>query len=223
MIWSHADRLRFDRIIKTLEKNFSIEMGSSYTPFEVLISTILSQNTNRDNTTKAFERLKEQFKITPQELASADLEEIKRCIKPAGLYNAKARRIRKVARIIWEQYDGDLSKILNLPTSEARNMLLSLPGVGRKTADVVLSFCTNKGTFPVDTHINRIAKRLRWVEEKAGYEEIRHFFEDMVSEKQRKKVHLVLIEFGRKVCRAKNPHCKTCPIREDCQNENICQ
>jgi len=236
MTWSRTDRLRFDEIIRTLGKTISVEIWSKdSTPFEVLISTILSQNTNRNNTTKAFERLKKRFKITPQELASADVEEIKKCIKPAGLYKVKGQRIKKIAQIIWEDYEDDLNRILNLPLNKARKKLLSLPGVGKKTADVVLSFSAEKtadvvlsfsadrGTFPVDRHIDRIARRLKLVKERAGYEEIRRFFERIIPREERIKVHLLLINFGRSICKARSPRCEICPVKEHCENEDIGQ
>jgi len=224
MTWSRTDRLRFDEIIRTLGKTISVEIWSKdSTPFEVLISTILSQNTNRNNTTKAFERLKKRFKITPQELASADVEEIKKCIKPAGLYKVKGQRIKKIAQIIWEDYEDDLNRILNLPLNKARKKLLSLPGVGKKTADVVLSFSAGRGTFPVDRHIDRIARRLKLVKERAGYEEIRRFFERIIPREERIKVHLLLINFGRSICRARSPRCEICPVKEHCENEDIGQ
>jgi len=224
MTWSRTDRLRFDEIIRTLGKTISVEIWSKdSTPFEVLISTILSQNTNRNNTTKAFERLKRRFKMTPQELASADVEEIKRCIKPAGLYKVKGQRIKKIAQIIWEDYEDDLNRILNLPLNKARKKLLSLPGVGKKTADVVLSFSAGRGTFPVDRHIDRIARRLKLVKERAGYEEIRRFFERIIPREERIKVHLLLINFGRSICKARSPRCEICPVKEHCENEDIGQ
>lgn len=224
MTWSRVDRLRFDKIIRALDRTFSVEIWSrDYTPFEILVSTMLSQNTSRDNTIRAFERLKERFEITARELASADVEEIKRCIKPAGLYNAKGWRIKKIAQIIWEDYEDDLNKILKLPLNEARRRLLALPGVGEKTADVILSFAADKGTFPVDRHITRIARRLKLVVEGADYEEIRGFFEGVLAHSQRRKVHLLLIELGRNICRAKNPRCQICPIKEYCKNDYVGQ
>jgi endonuclease-3 len=189
------------------------------TPFERLVSTILSQNTSREATVKGFENLRERFTITPEVLARAKVEEIKECIKPSGLYNTKAPRIREVARIIVEEYGGDLNTLSRLSTDEARERLLKIPGVGFKTADIILSFVLGRGSFAVDTHIARIAKRWKMVRATAGYEEIRLGFEAVISRGKRRRVHLGLIEFGREICKARGPRCDICPVYRKCEWE----
>jgi endonuclease-3 len=162
------------------------------TPFERLISTILSQNTSREATIKGFENLRKRFTVVPEVLAEAEVEEIKECIKPSGLYNTKAPRIREVSRIIVEEYGGDLNSLSRLSTDMARERLLKIPGVGFKTADIILSLVMGRGSFAVDTHIGRIA---------------------------RNRAHLALIEFGREICRARGPRCAMCPVYGECEWE----
>jgi endonuclease-3 len=207
---------RIDRILEHLpERRWYREL----TPFERLVSTILSQNTSREATIKGFENLRRRFRITPEVLAGAEVEEIKDCIKPSGLYNTKAPRIRELARIILNEYGGDLDNLARLPVDAARERLLGIPGVGFKTADVFLSLVYERGSFAVDTHISRIAKRWKMVRGNAGYEEIRSAYEAVIPRGKRGRVHLALIEFGREICKARGPRCALCPVYEECEWE----
>jgi endonuclease-3 len=186
-------------------------------PFESLVSTILSQNTSREATRAGFENLRKRFDVRPEVLAQAKTEEIKECIKPSGLYNTKAPRIKTLARIIVDEYGGDVTRLSHMPPRRARERLLKIPGVGFKTADVFLSLICGKGGFPVDTHISRIAKRWKMVTQNAGYEEIRSAFEAVIPQGKRQKAHLSLIEFGREICNARRPRCGKCPVYRACE------
>lgn len=207
---------RIDRIIKAFPgRSWYREL----TPFERLVSTILSQNTSREATIKGFENLRKRFKIIPEVLAQEKVEEIKDCIRPSGLYNTKAPRIRDVARIILKEYGGDLNSICRLPRTKARERLLKIPGVGFKTADVLLSVVCGRASFPVDTHITRIAKRWKIVKGSAGYEETRLALEALIPREKRQRAHLSLIEFGREICGARRPRCLNCPVYRECEWE----
>ena len=107
--------------------------------------------------------------------------------------------------------------ILSKPTSEAREELLNLPAVGPKTADILLLFHAKRGVFPVDTHISRISKRLGLVGEGAGYEDIRRRLEEIFDPSDYSIAHKILIKFGRTYCRARNPLCGKCPLRDICR------
>ncbi len=207
---------RIDRILEIFPER---RWYRALTPFERLVSTILSQNTSREATIKGFENLRKRFKVIPEVLAEAKVEEIKECIKPSGLYNIKAPRIREVARIILEEYGGDLNSLSRLDLDTARERLLKIPGVGFKTADVFLSVVLGRGSFPVDTHIGRVAKRWKMVRSNAGYEETRLAFEAILPRGKRRRVHLALIEFGREICRARGPRCEMCPVFGVCEWE----
>jgi endonuclease-3 len=208
-----------DRIDRILEVFPERRWYRALTPFERLISTILSQNTSREATIKGFENLRKRFKILPEVLAEAKVEEIKECIRPSGLYNTKAPRIKEVARIILQEYGGDVNRLSRLPLDMARKNLLKIPGVGFKTADVFLSVVCGRGTFPVDTHISRIAKRWKIVRVNAGYEQIRLALEAVIPRGKRRRAHLSLIEFGRQICSARRPQCATCPVYGECEWE----
>lgn len=208
-----------DRVHRILEAFPERRWYRKLTSFERLVSTILSQNTSREATIKGFENLRRRFKVVPEVLAEAKVQDIKECIKPSGLYNIKAPRIREVARIILEEYGGDLNNLCSLPLDMARERLLKMPGVGFKTADVFLSVVCGRGSFPVDTHISRIAKRWKMVRGNAGYEQVRLAFEAAVPRGKRRRAHLSLIEFGREICGARRPRCAICPVHGECEWE----
>lgn len=185
-------------------------------PFETLIVTIISQNTADVNTEKAFEALSKRFQITPKALAAAEVGEIEACLHVAGLYKNKARAIKAVAEIVIGKFGGSLAPILALPLDEARRTLMAMPGVGPKTADVVLLFSANQPTIPVDTHVNRVSKRLGFAPANGDYDEVRLSLQSLFDPKDYLAVHLLLIAHGRRFCRARNPLCHQCPVYDFC-------
>ena len=137
-------------------------------PFKNLIITVLSQNTSEINCVRAYEGLAARFDVKPEVLANADLNMIKEAIRRGALYNLKAKRIKEISRVVLEKFNGDLNSVLTLPKEEAKKRLMELPGVGEKTADVLLSSRYGyREVYVVDTHIGRIAKRLGLVKENA--------------------------------------------------------
>ena len=211
------DSRAFRRTLKILEKRYPVlDWSRGMTPFEALISTVLSQSTTAVNERRGLEGLRRAFReITPERLASADVDEIARSIWHAGLARQKAPRIRRIAATVLEQWDGHVETILALPTERARAALQELPGVGPKTADVVLAMAGGHPTFPVDTHIARIARRWDLVRSR-NYESIRAALERRTPPAKRKAWHLAIIEHGRTLCKARRPRCEECPVRRDC-------
>jgi endonuclease-3 len=190
-------------------------------PFETLVATIISQNTADRNTARAFESLSKRFEITPEAIAKAPLNQIEEAIKVAGLYTNKAKAIKQAATIILEKYHGTLQPVLSLPQEEARETLMQFPGVGPKTADVVLLFSANQQTIPVDTHVNRVTKRLGFAPASADYEVIRRNLQSLFSPKNYLAVHLLLIAHGRRFCKALHPLCEECPINMYCPSRGL--
>jgi len=215
-----ADR-RETNILQTLKKNLAMPKWtvSRQSPFETLIATIISQNTTDTNTQRAFENLTKHFEITPQTLANAEITKLEECLHVAGLYKTKAKNIQTVSKIIVEKLNGSLASVLELPLDDARKALQKMPGVGPKTADVVLLFAANKPTIPVDTHVNRLAKRLGLAPETSDYEAVRLSLQQHFLEDDYLAVHLLLIAHGRKYCKARNPHCTICPIQTYCPSK----
>lgn len=187
-------------------------------PFKCLVATILSQNTNDRNSSEAFRRLEERVGVDPLRLARAPVGLVEEAIRPAGLYKRKAATLRNVARLVLELYGGDLWNLLRKPWREARRKLMELPGVGPKTADVVLaSFVPEAEVVPVDTHVNRVAKRLGVVPPTAGYDEVSSKLAELVKGRMGFfEAHLRLIAVGRRYCRPRAPRCAECPLRGAC-------
>jgi len=185
-------------------------------PFRLLIATMLSQNTTDRNAIRAVRELESRRGIEPGRIASAKPEELEELIRPAGLYRARARALIEVSKEVLRRYGGDLGRVLSLPTEEARKELMSLPGVGPKTADVVLLMGAGHPVMPVDTHIRRVITRLGILPRNSSYEEVSKAIMMALPERDYLRAHLSLIAFGREICRAKNPECWRCPLRNDC-------
>ncbi|MEM4229385.1 MAG: endonuclease III [Thermoproteota archaeon] len=208
-------------ILRKLEGAISLSrenfpLLSSKDAFEILVATILSQNTSDKNTARTIRRLRETIGITPQSISNAGLLELKSAIRSSGLYNVKARVLKKLARIVIKNYGGNFEKVLEKPLDEARRELMSLPGVGPKTADVILLFAGGKKTFPIDTHVFRVSRRLGLIGLKDSYEEARGKLMKIFPPESYLKAHLLLIEHGRKTCGARRPLCSGCVLLEYC-------
>jgi endonuclease-3 len=193
---------------------------STRDPFKTLIVTIISQNTNDRNTEKAFENLSKKFRIDPETLANARVIEIEKSIEVAGLYRNKSKVIKQVSQIILTNYHGNMKQMLSLPLEDARRQLLQLPGVGPKTADVVLLFSAGKPTIPIDTHVNRVSKRLGLTPEDGDYEIVRTTLQSLYDPSDYLAVHILLILHGRRYCRARMPLCEECPVSSLCPSKN---
>lgn len=211
------------KILNTLLRTYSIPkwFGSSEDPFKTLIVTIISQNTANWNAARAFENLSNKFKISPEALAKAKQREIEESLKIAGLYRNKAKTIKQVSRTIIEEHHGDLEPVLSLPIEEARKTLMQFPGVGPKTADVVLLFCAKRKTIPVDTHVDRVSKRLGLAPAEGNYETVRKALQATYDPKDYLPIHVLLILHGRKCCKARRPACEECPIKTLCPSRHI--
>jgi len=212
------EKERAQKILLSLGKEFAIPewVTSRREPFQTLIRTVLSQATNDRNRDRAFRNLAEKYKIDPQELADADLKEIQEAIRVGGLYRNKAKKIKELSRTVLKQFHGSLDFISYEPLEKSRELLMSVPGVGPKTADVVLLFSAGKPTVPVDTHVNRVSKRLDLAPLKSGYEDVRRSLEALYQPRDYLAIHLLLISLGRKYCRARNPLHEPCPVNALC-------
>lgn len=132
------------------------------------------------------------------------------------MYNTRSRVIKQVSEQVLERFSGDLTTTVSKSYPEAREALMTLPGVGEKTADVVLLFTAGKRVIPVDRHIARIAKRLKLIPANAPYDAIRRTLEEATPPETYLDTHIKLIQFGRDTCRAQNPRCIICILRDTC-------
>jgi len=191
-------------------------------PFKNIIFTLLSQNTSSQNTRKAYLGLKSNFEITPQSLSNADEKEISKAIQPGGLHRIKANRIKKISEYVLKKFNGNLSWVFEMPKEEVRKEIIKIPGIGNKTADVLLSSIHGqREAFVIDTHMARIAKRLGLVDDKADYKEIQEklnrFFpwEKISREKEGRIVGLFWL-LAKHTCKARKPRCNECILNKIC-------
>ena len=178
------------------------------TPFQLLIAVILSAQATDVSVNKATPGLFAAFP-TPEALASAPLEEVIDKIRTIGLYRNKAKNIKACAEQLLERFGGIVP--------QTREELVSLPGVGRKTANVVMGVAFGIPAFAVDTHVERVSKRLRICKLDANVSEVETTLMRKVPEELWVKTHHTMIFFGRYHCTARGPKCETCPLLEMCQ------
>jgi len=185
-------------------------------PVATLVSTILSQNTNDVNRDRAFDQLEEHFP-TWEAVRDAPVRELIEAIRPAGLAPTKAPHIQEaLRRITIEQGELSLDFLAGLPLEEARAWLRALPGVGPKTAAIVLLFAFGRPAFPVDTHIHRVARRLGLIPGRATRERAHELLEALIPPAIYYPFHINLIAHGRAVCHAHDPACARCILQPHC-------
>lgn len=185
-------------------------------PLEELVLTILSQNTSDVNRDRAWAALRERYP-TWEAMAEARERDLIEAIRPGGLANTKAPRILEVLGEIRAREGGfDLSWMRTAEDREVLDYLVSLPGVGRKTAACVLAFSLERPAIPVDTHVHRVATRLGLVPGKTSAARAHDVLEELIPPKLRVPMHVGLIRHGRRVCTAGLPHCDRCVLRDLC-------
>ncbi len=185
-------------------------------PLDELVLGVLSQNTSDANSGRAFARLKESFPDR-RSLLAAETRRIEEAIRPGGLAPTKATRIRSLLAEIGSRRGSlDLRFLGELPVAEARAWLESLPGVGPKTAAVVLLFSLDRPALPVDTHVHRVARRLGLVPSKASAAQTQSLLEPLLAPEEVYPFHMYLIEHGRRTCHARRPRCAVCVLRRGC-------
>ena len=210
-------------ILQILRQTFGMPEWTErkHDTFETLIVTIISQNTADINTARAFERLSNRFEIKPEVLAKTETNQIEEALKTAGLYRNKAKTISTVSRIILEKFHGSLQQILSRPLEEARKILIQMPGIGPKTADVVLLFSAKQSTIPVDTHVDRVSKRLGFAPSDGDYDDVRLSLQSLYDPRDYLAVHVLLIAHGRIYCKARHPLCEQCPVNSYCPSKGL--
>lgn len=200
-------------------------MTDRYGPFEEeprldaaheITFTILSQHTSDTNSSRAYHLLMDKFG-TLEAVAAGDVAEIEKAIAPGGLARIKAPRIKQVLSMILEINGSmDLSFLRELPLSDAKAWLRQLPGIGPKSAGIILSFALGMPAMAIDTHIYRVSKRLALIGPKVTADKAHDILEEAVEPDQVYPFHLAFITHGRQVCKAQRPLCGECVVGEDC-------
>lgn len=188
-----------------------------FEPMDELISCILSQHSNDTNSFPAFTRLKETYPSWA-EVVDAGPEKLADVVRKAGLANQKAKNIIACLTQIHEMTGGyDLEHLRRLPTSDARKWLMELPGVGPKTASIVLCFSMGRETIPVDTHIYRVSRRIGIITSEIDEVKAHDALLAVVPPAMAYRYHVDLIQHGRVVCKAPLPSCSACPLAAICR------
>lgn len=177
-------------------------------PFELTIAVLLSAQCTDNLVNKVTRSLFKKYK-TPEDYLKVDIEELQNDIKSIGLYRNKAKNIKKLCQSLLDQYDGQVP--------HTHKDLESLAGVGRKTANVVMSVAFDEPSLAVDTHVERVSKRLGINKWKDNVKQVEERLCDIIPKERRSKSHHQLIFFGRYHCIARKPKCDICPLLEDCR------
>lgn len=187
-------------------------------PVDELVSTILSQNTNDTNRDAAFTALKAAFPDWHL-VMDAQTDAVVDAIRTAGLANQKGPRIQKALQDIAHYTQGEINLdfLAEMPQDEARDWLMSVNGVGPKTAAIVLLFSMGIPAFPVDTHIYRVTGRIGLRPMNLSVEKTHAYLEECITEDAYYDLHLNLIRLGREVCGARKWHCYCCPVEDLCE------
>jgi endonuclease-3 len=223
---AEADRRRLGvEILKRLRDAHRLnveEFVSSYvsmttgSPFRVLVATVLSQNSTDRAAMRAYIELERRIGVVAERLAKVDVRRIARAVRVAGLFEQKARTIKRLASLALKLNDPELRDLLARGPEAVRETLIEVKGIGPKTVDVLLASTRTLETVPVDTHVRRVSERLGLVGEGARYEEVRSALEEVFPEGSRYEAHLLLIAHGRSVCRSRRPLCDACVLSDLC-------
>jgi len=217
-----SSKIKWDAIFSALEKwreDICAEDPSVNTvaehyrrdPWAVLVSTIISLRTKDEVTLVSSRRLLEKAG-SPAELNVMKEETVAKLIYPAGFYRNKAASLKKIAAILLEQYGGEV------PSS--MDALLDLPGVGRKTANLVLTEAFDLDGLCVDIHVHRISNRCGWLCSK-NPQETEMILRDILPKKYWKRINYLLVLYGQKLCRPVSPFCSRCVIEKQCARTSV--
>jgi endonuclease-3 len=203
---------RMRHVLQLLEARYGgdeKEDTGSRDPFRTLIGCILSHRTRDANSGRAAKALF-QTVDGPEDILKLDPDELRSLIMCSGFYNQKARNIRAICRALLDEYEGSVP--------DDRERLMSLPGVGPKTADIVMSHAYQRPAIAVDVHVEKVAKRLGLVHSDAGPEEVKQTLESLAPPQRFRFVDNAFVRHGKEYCRSRNPRCGECPLRAVCGN-----
>lgn len=209
-------REKVSLVNEILERTYGVQKRRRESFSRVIIRTILSQNTNDNLRDRAYSQLMKRFKNL-REIYHAPLREIVDTIRVCGLPEQKARGIKNYLRWAMENYRTlEPKSLCREEKSLLLKKLLSIKGIGDKTARVAMAMACGMDVFPVDTHIFRIIKRLGIVNRNASIGKAHKIMEELCPSKKSYSLHLNMIKFGREICRARNPLCEKCVISHLC-------
>ncbi len=210
-------KTNIDKIYSILKKeviNYKVpivDIIQTKDPFKVLITTILSARTKDEITSKAAKRLFTKVKKI-KDLEKKSQKEIEKLIYPVGFYKIKAKNLKQLPIILKQEFNNKIPETIE--------ELIKLPGVGRKTANLVITIAFNKHGICVDTHVHRIMNRFGYIKTKTPHEtELK--LRKKLPKRYWKIINSILVAFGQNLCRPISPHCSDCPINEYCNKLGV--
>jgi endonuclease III len=181
------------------------------TPFQLLVATVLSAQCTDKTVNSVTPKLFRNFP-TPQKMSAAPIAQIEQIVRPTGFFKVKARHIKDLSQILVTEYGGKVPSV--------QSELIKLPGVGRKTANVVLGHAFGIPGITVDTHFGRLSRRFGW-SESADPVKVEMDVAQLIPEKEWTNLSQVMIWHGRRICHARKPACGACPIAKRCPSYGI--
>jgi endonuclease III len=212
-------QVQIDKIYRVLKKevlNYKVPIvdlvkAQTRDPFKILLATILSARTNDRQTAVASKKLFSKVKKI-EDLEKIPIKQLEKLIYPVGFYHNKAKHLKQLPKVLKKEFNNKIPKTIN--------ELIKLPGVGRKTANLVVAVGFNKPAVCVDTHVHKIMNRLGYVKTKTPHET-----EMALRKKLPKKywitINSMLVAFGQNTCRPISPYCSKCPIKAYCNRINV--
>lgn len=206
------------KIMQILEKHFDFKerttlnrMREKPEPFKILISCLLSLRARDENTEKVSRQL---FAVadTPEEISKMPTRKLEKLIYSSGHYKKKARTLKHVSKILLQDY--------NRKVPSTKEELMSIKGIGPKTANIVLAFAYNQQVLPIDTHCHRIPNRLGWVKTTTP-EKTEKELEKILPKKYWNEFNGIFVLFGRTICQPISPWCSKCPVEKYCQKIGV--
>ncbi len=216
---THSQKVR--RVIRVLEQHLGVprQTRKRPPPLDMLVATVLSQNTNDKNSHGAYERLRHRYPRW-EDVRYAPVRDLVALLKAGGMANQKSRRIKDILGVVESRYGGyRLSALKRWPTDRILAELTSINGVGPKTAACVCLFSLRRDICPVDTHVHRLSGRLGLAPGARTPEETFRMLRGMIPRGKSYSLHTNLIRFGRRTCHAHSPACGTCPLSAMCMYE----
>jgi endonuclease-3 related protein len=185
------------------------------TPFEVIVGAILTQSTSWGNVERAISNLRRAGMLTPSALLRVPTTRLASLVRPSGYFRQKAKKLKAFVRFLKSEYRGSLKRMFKTPTSELREQLLAVHGIGPETADSILLYAGSHPVFVVDAYTHRIFSRHGIIGSKPHYENVRARFEAELSHHPHlwNEFHALIVNTGKNWCRKSAPRCEACPLR----------
>jgi endonuclease III related protein len=185
------------------------------TPFEVIVGAILTQSTSWGNVERAIDNLRAARMLTPRAILNVRTPRLAALVRPSGYFRQKAKKLKAFVRFLQNGYDGSLIRMFQTSTSELREELLLVHGIGPETADSILLYAGNHPVFVVDAYTHRILGRHAMTSGKPNYESARALFEEALPRDPQlwNEFHALIVNTGKTWCRKSAPRCQQCPLR----------